>query len=983
MHTDRWREIETLFSAALAQPPAARRPFVERHCADAGMRAEVVSLLEAADASRDFLSSPALDAFARQVSREGWTVRVGDRLGAYTITARIGAGGMGEVWRARDERLGRDVAIKLLLPHAADLSQRASAFEREARAAGALNHPNLLTVHDVGDHRGAPFIVMQCLDGESLRARQARDPLPLDAALHVALQVARGLAAAHARGIVHRDLKPENIFLTADGGVKLVDFGIAALAADEGVSGGTPGYVAPEQARGEPVDARADVFSFGAVLREIAPDPPAPLAALIARCVEPDRDRRAGSMPQVVGDLDAIVEQRRPPDLRLRALVRRPAVIAALAAFAALAAGAGWFQYRAAAQARWAHEVAAPEIRRLSAAGDVAAAFLLAHEARQVRPQDPVIEQLWLDVSVPIPVVLTSDPEGADVLLSTYRTPSAAWLPLGRTPLRGVRIPRGLSRIRMVKAGFEPFDGTYYPHPQMTVRLDPAGTTPAGMVRVSGGRDAVRFGDVRAVADFWIDRYEVTNRAFKAFVDGGGYRNQSYWREPFVDGGARLAWDAAIARFVDRSGKPGPATWTNGSYPEGQGDFPVGGVSWYEAAAYARYAGKALPTMYQWYRAAALGRFADILPLSNFNGAGPARVGAHAGLGTFGTFDMAGNVKEWCWNESGDRRFALGGAWDEPRYMFADYDARPPFDRAANLGFRLAKHDGPVSAAELAPASPLAHRIAKPRPPVGDDIFAVYRRQYAFDPSPLNAVVEEEERTEMWTRINVTFDAAYGGERMRAHLFLPIAGRPPYQTVVLFGGSDAFRLRSSRDMSLSSAEVLVRSGRALLYPVYKGTYERQAPELMGTNARRELRIAWYRDLARAIDYLETRPDIDRTRLAFYGTSAGGDAGVMLTALESRFKASILQGTGLQEESTPEIDLRNYAPRVRVPTLLLAGRYDFEVPYEAAQKPLFELLGPAPEHKRLVSVESGHTVPANELLGTVLPWLDRYLGPVAR
>ena len=978
MDTDRWRQLESLFSEALAQPSAGRTPFVDRHCPDAAMRAELASLLDAAEASSDFLGASALDVFARQVSREGWTVRIGERVGVYRITGRLGAGGMGEVWRARDERIGRDVAIKLLLPHATDVSERARAFEREARAAGALNHPNVLTVYDVGEHHGAPFIVMECLEGRSLRARLAHETLPTDDALEVARQIARGLGAAHARGIVHRDLKPENVFLTADGGVKVLDFGIAALAADESVAGGTAGYVAPEQLSGGPVDARADIFAFGAVLREMFADPPRPLLSLIDACLQPTPAQRVGTMQQVIARLDAIVRQRQPAPSRLAALLRRPGTIAALIVLVLAGGLAAWTGYRSAATVRWASVTAAPEIRRLAADGDYPAAFLLAHRARQAVPGDPDLEQLWLDVSMTAQVI--SDPDGAEVQLSTYRTTPQTWLTLGRTPL-DVRIPRGLSRIRITKAGFAPFEGTLQPQPEARVRLDPADRAPRGMVRVSGGRDPVRFGAVPAVADFWIDRFEVTNREFKAFVDAGGYRDRTHWRERFVENGREVSWDAAMVRFRDRSGRPGPATWIAGTFPDGQADFPVAGVSWYEAAAYAHATGKSLPTIYHWYRAAALGRFADILALSNFNGSGPARVGAHGGLGSFGTYDMAGNVKEWCWNASADQRFALGGAWDEHRYMFADYDARAPFDRAPTVGFRLASYERPPTTAELAPASPVEDRIPRPRPPVSDEIFAIYRRQYAYDRTPLNAAVEATEETPLWVRSTITFDAAYGDERMRAHLFLPRNRRPPYQTVVFFAGNDSFRLRSSRDMALGPAELIVGSGRAFLYPIYKGTYERQAPELTGTNRRRELRIAWYRDLARAIDYLESRADIDRNRIGYYGISAGASAGIVLTALEARFKVSVLQGTGLHEEATPELDPRNYAPRVRVPTLLLGGRYDFEMPYETVQRPLFELLGPPPEHKRWVTPASGHSLPPNDVIGALLPWLDSYLGAV--
>ena len=175
-----------------------------------------------------------------------------------------------------------------------------------------------------------------------------------------------------------------------------------------------------------------------------------------------------------------------------------------------------------------------------------------------------------------------------------------------------------------------------------------------------------------------------------------------------------------------------------------------------------------------------------------------------------------------------------------------------------------------------------------------------------------------------------------GSERLRVHLFLPNEGRPPYQTVLFFPAGDAFVLRSSADMSLGSVELIVRSGRAVVYPVYKGTYERRVPPAAGPAGERELGIAWFRDAGRALDYAATRSDLDLGKLAFYGVSAGGDAGVILTALEPRFKVSVLQATGIALRAPAEIDLLNFAPRVRVPTLLLTGRYDFEAPSDGTE-----------------------------------------------
>ena len=228
-----------------------------------------------------FWRGTALDRLAKGFTADGWSLRAGERVGAYIVEHLLGSGGSGEVWRARDARIGRDVAIKVLLPHFSKDAERLRRFAEEARTAGALNHSNILAVYDVGEHQGAPFLVSECLEGESLRARLDAGPVGQDEAVVVALGIARGLAAAHARGIVHRDLKPDNVFLRSDGGVKILDFGVAKLlmpvdplfaAGSHTVTGaiiGTAGYMAPEQVRGENVDARADLFALGATLYEM------------------------------------------------------------------------------------------------------------------------------------------------------------------------------------------------------------------------------------------------------------------------------------------------------------------------------------------------------------------------------------------------------------------------------------------------------------------------------------------------------------------------------------------------------------------------------------------------------------------------------------------------------------------------------------------------------------------------------------------
>src|SRR5262245_34976733 len=214
------------------------------------------------------------------------TLQAGTRLGPYEVIAPLGVGGMGEVYRARDGRLGRDVALKILPASFAAHPDRLARFEQEARATGALNHPNILAIHDVGSHDGMPYLVSELLEGRTLRERLAEGPLPVRKATDLLAQAARGLAAAHDRGIVHRDLKPENLFVTRDGRLKILDFGLAKLlqaeprpgaftslpttpaSTEAGVIMGTVGYMAPEQVRGAPTDSRSDLFALGAILYE-------------------------------------------------------------------------------------------------------------------------------------------------------------------------------------------------------------------------------------------------------------------------------------------------------------------------------------------------------------------------------------------------------------------------------------------------------------------------------------------------------------------------------------------------------------------------------------------------------------------------------------------------------------------------------------------------------------------------------------------
>jgi Tol biopolymer transport system component len=386
--TDRWQRLDRIFVDALQRPPEARATFVREACGDdAALNQEVQSLLTAADASADFMAVPALERLAQVVGRHGLALTPGERVGAYTVLNLLGAGSSGEVWQARDTRLERDVAIKVLLPHLASDTSRVRRFADEARMVGALNHPNIVAVYDVGDHDGTPFLVSEYLDGQTLRARLETGAMRDSDVVKMGLDVARGLAAAHARGIVHRDLKPENVWIARDATVKILDFGVAKLQAPDdrlgssvatmtGVIVGTAGYMAPEQVRGEEIDARADLFALGVMLYEmlagtapfkrasvfetlhailtvepldigeVKPDVPEALATVIMRLLRKERARRFQSAVDLVWALEQVSTRvgvaRDRPSAVPRSLRRARRVAVALAATAAFAAALLW-----------------------------------------------------------------------------------------------------------------------------------------------------------------------------------------------------------------------------------------------------------------------------------------------------------------------------------------------------------------------------------------------------------------------------------------------------------------------------------------------------------------------------------------------------------------------------------------------------------------------------------------------------------------
>ena len=970
----------------------------------------------------------------------------------YRLVERLGEGGMGVVWKAVDTALDREVAIKILPAAFAADPGRLMRFEREAKLLASLNHPNIAAIYGFHETNGVRFLAMELVRGTTLTEEIARGLTPmrvveLAAPIADGLAAAHREHVTHRdlkpdNIMIDRDGRPKILDFglaklgsdatTEDAETALRD----AMVTREGTVLGTVAYMSPEQAQGRSVGPSSDIFSLGIVLYEMTtgkrpfrgddsvsiiasilrdtPEPvtttvptaPTPLDGIVRRCLEKNPGDRYDDGSGVRDDLVALRNQllsdpRRVPVGASRS--RGTALVAAAVVIVLLGGLLGYWWLERGAKQRWVREEALPRleatvdsIQGLQEGRESWDAFVLARQIEEISPDDPLVDRLRPSFSREI--TINSEPAGAKVFARFYDDPDTEPLLIGTTPLENVEYPLGITRIRFEIEGRRPVENIvwnlgYFTGDEIDAYFVDESNVPADMAYVPAG-EFVMFVpgldhlDAEPTTAFLMDRHEVTNAEFKQFVDAGGYTNPDYWKQPFVDQGRELGFDEAVARFTDRAGRPGPATWEVGAFPSGQDDHPVSGISWYEAAAYAEWAGKRLPTIFHWNRVAYTVASSRIVPMANLQADGPVAVGTSRSDNRYGVTDLAGNVREWVWNES-DRhgRFILGGGWNDPDYAFIDAYAQPAFDRSATNGFRcirLLEEEPRIATLERSIALPFRDFFAET--PVPDDVFAQYLRQFAYDRTPLEANVEDERAITGGTRQKITFDAAYGDERMMAYLFLPDAGSPPYQVVVVFPGSGSIGTKSSESLDLGRIDFVLRGGRAVLWPIYKSTYERgddlssDYPE--ETTFYKDHVIMWGKDLSRSIDYLETREDIDSDRIAYYGLSWGAAMGAILPAIEPRIRTNILYVAGMNfQRALPEVDQINYVTRVRQPTLILNGELDFFFPTETSQKPLFELLGtPAEDKKRLV-YPGGHSVPRIEMIKESLQWLDRYLGPV--
>jgi eukaryotic-like serine/threonine-protein kinase len=727
---------------------------------------------------------------------------------------------------------------------------------------------------------------------------------------------------------------------------------------------------------------------------------------VVMKCLEKNRTRRYETASDLARDIERHLGHQpvsaAAPTLRYRAMKfirRRGRVLTTATGFALLLILGTLTVWQA--RVKWALETALPQIERRLEKDEYAAAFKLVEQARPFMGNNSRFQELSARVVSVMSIATT--PPGAAVFIREYSDLNSKWNRIGKSPVKRARLPQGGKRWKVSLPEYETAEGAVFitnsKPVKVEVKLDKVGSIAPGMVRIQGRQafrpdlhllDAESLPKLK-ISDFLLDRYEVTNRRFKEFVDAGGYQKPEYWKREFITMDCiELSWSDAMKLLVDQTGQPGPATWSNGDFPKGEENCPVGGVSCYEAAAYAEWAGKCLPTVYHWCLAAGDTLFVDagyIVPLSNFGGK-PAPVGTCQGMTSQGIYDLAGNVKEWCFNEApGGCRVIAGGGWNEPQYMFGCADKYPAFFRQANFGFRCMKSlsDDGVWQEAGSPAQYYPPMVLTNQETCSEDRFQAYRRRYDYPKSALQPTTNEvkEDLSPYYRREKVSFNTAYG-ERMAAYLYLPRTGKRPFQTVVYFPGGSAWALPSIDKYEYSFAfENHAKNGRAFVFPVLQGTFERIVPpekRPTWTTALDDV-IAWAKDFRRTLDYLETRPeDFDTNKVSYEGFCGGGIWGGVIPAIDPRIKVVVMICGGYWPDNPPECDQINFAPRITRPILLQNGKYDTLFRYELNQKPYLKLFGTADEHKLHKAYEAGHAIwNKNKMWIDECDFLDQYLG----
>ena len=640
-----------------------------------------------------------------------------------------------------------------------------------------------------------------------------------------------------------------------------------------------------------------------------------------------------------------------------------------------------------------ARSVLLPRATELAEKGDYVESFLHARELANKAElrEDFVFRELWQNISAT--VSFPHLPDDTTVHMARSDGKNTTWVALGKTPLH-FDVPKGYARIRLEHPDYVPRElGLNLSKESKLIQqemLVSRAQQKSGMLFIPAASESmpdVFSGDLISHA-FWVDECEVTNEEFLEFIVAGGYENGEYWQHlEMVRDGEAIAWTEAVSTFKDRTGNFGPANWTDGRFPEGEADFPVDGVSWFEAAAYATFRGKTLPSVQHWRFFSVSSEPQSVSRFCNFSGR-ISKVGDYSGTGFHGVKDVYGNVSEWCSNSSENGLQVLSGASaDDPDYLFWAPKFVSPWERKTGNGFRCIVVEDLDEYEALSQQSIETRRhvdLNRHREPLSD-----LRQWYHYlADQPLHPVSikseEVKDRDRDYHHETIELDTVYDENRFNLHIFTPRHQRSKITLIYLpgigrYNKPMFFSLANRSDIDVKFIDELTRKGHRVVYPIYQGCYERwvKRPSEHFRIDAASAQACWIQcvqDAMCALDYLETRDDVNSDEIVGLGFSNGADKLIAALAMDSRFDRATLLSVGYHNwhKDRPIIDTFQYTPHIHLPVLLVTGIHDNLYTYENSQIPLFSDLGS--EDKLHVLMEGGHVPEINEVVTHVDHWL---------
>lgn len=653
-----------------------------------------------------------------------------------------------------------------------------------------------------------------------------------------------------------------------------------------------------------------------------------------------------------------------------------------------------------------------PQIQKFVDQDHYAEAFDLAQSIDNLLSSDQKSDQ-WLD-SFSTQCSINCEPADASVYYRPYNGRNIEWRYLGLGPQTDIRLPTGNLQLRfdcdgyqsqefalsnpgILLQNFEYFAVDEKPLQQIQLfKLEPESDTRTGMVSVTERNlfqslTGLPITEPVPINSFHIDKFPVTNTEFKNFVGSGGYNSDEFWADlPWPEG---QDWHDLVAGFTDATGEAGPAGWELGTPPAGEENLPVTGVSWFEAAAYARFAGKRLPNVYEWARAAVpFDAAVTTIPVammnfSNFLSSGKSESGEFQSLNGCGAYDMFGNVREWTWNEVDHGRSNLGGCHSDLDYFAVWVNSDPALTRSEIHGFRCATSNQPQ--AELQQEIVRIHRDYEDEQPMSDEAYHALIQPLIATPASINATLLTTSDVDAIKEERYEIDTGYG-ERMPLVVLSPQAASRAIPSIIFFPGMGSF-MGSTIDADINTfrgnLEFIIRQlGCAIVYPCFRGAYERfdHGPSPARDIARKvwlERTEGWCQEISQTIDFIEQSEHLDGNRVGFMGISYGAIFTTAMLALEKRLKTALLMSGNLQSNHNyPIADSINYYPRIKYPVLMMNGRFDTIVSSnEALLQKRLDWLGTPDEDKQQIIYDAGHwPFPQNLFKRDMSQWLQKYL-----